>query len=243
LCPPAWQYGEDSPAQRLRWRDEQRTCWDWYVSATKAAGPFTHIVVNGDAIDGLGYRNAGKELLTTDRLEQVQIAATCIRQAATKGTKIVILRGTPYHTGTEEDFEDALGGEVDAVKVGNHEWLDIGGKVFDFKHTVGGSQIPHGRHTALAREALWNLLWSAREEAPKADVIVRSHVHYHAVSAQPGWMAVTTPALQGFGSAYGVKMCSGTVDFGFLTFDVDGSHRMKVHLARIEEMLPKVLVL
>lgn len=244
LTPPGWQYDKASEASRQKWHAIQADHWKWYTTEIDKAKPFGVIVVNGDAIDGKGERAGGVEALTTDRHEQVDIAAQCIKRAAGKGTKIVIVRGTPYHTGTEEDFEDVLGGEVGATKVGNHEWVEVEGVIFDCKHMVGSSTIPHGRHTAIARDRLWNLLWAERGEAPRGDVIVRSHVHYHVYSGGPGWLALTTPALQALGSRYGARACSGLVDFGFLTFDVDRKDfDMSTHIARLESAQPKKLTL
>ena len=106
-------------------------------------------------------------------------------------------------------------------KIGSHEWVSVNGCVFDLKHKVGGSAIPHGRHTAIARDRMWNLLWAEKGLTPKAHVILRGHVHYHNYCGGPGWVAMTLPALQGMGSKFGARQCSGLVDWGVVIFDVD----------------------
>ena len=44
----------------------------------KEVGPVDILVVNGDAIDGHGKKSNGSELLTTDLLQQVDIAVECL---------------------------------------------------------------------------------------------------------------------------------------------------------------------
>ena len=56
---------------------------------------------------------------------------------------------------------------------------------------------------------------------PNAKIIVRSHVHYARKAETPYYIAMTTPALQGHGSKFGSRKCSGTVDIGITYIDVD----------------------
>lgn len=219
LTPPGWQYQEnEQEPERANFGRIQRAIWDFYSKTVEALKPIDILVVNGDAIDGKGERSGGTEQLEADRIKQVEIAAACIAQAQAKA--IIIIYGTGYHVGKEEDFERILGDRVGAQKVGGHEWLDVNGVIFDFKHFVSSSVIPHGRFTSMARDALWNKLWASDEMQPNADVVIRSHVHYHRFAGEPGTLMMTTPALQGFGSKFGVRMCSGRVDIGLVSFDV-----------------------
>lgn len=182
------------------------------------------VVVNGDAIDGKGFRSGGSELITTDRQEQTNIAIECIDQAVGGSAKVLMTYGTGYHTGNEEDWEGLIAKHFDA-KIGSHEWVTAEGVTFDFKHHIGSSQVPHGRSTSLNREGLWSHLWAESAATPKSDILIRSHVHYHSycgdLTFSPG-LRMTTPALQAAGTKFGARRCSGTVDFGFLLFDVDG---------------------
>lgn len=219
LTPPGWQYQEnEQEVERANFGKIQRAIWNFYTSTIDALKPIDILVVNGDAIDGKGERSGGTEQLEADRIKQVEIAAECINYAQAKA--VIIIYGTGYHVGKEEDFERILGDRVNAQKVGGHEWLDVNGVIFDFKHFVSSSVIPHGRFTSMARDALWNKLWAADEMQPNSDVVVRSHVHYHRFAGEPGTLMMTTPALQGFGSKFGVRMCSGRVDIGLVSFDV-----------------------
>jgi hypothetical protein len=219
LTPPSWQYNDGDGDVRAKFGFLQRTVWDWYVKKVKEVGTVDMLVVNGDAIDGKGESSGGTELLTADWLEQVEIAAECIGQVKRK--KTLIVKGTPYHTGKDTDFEEVLADKVNATDCGAHEWFDADGVIFDCKHKVGRSEVPHGRLTAPSREALWNLLWSERGVQPDANVIVRSHVHYfiHGGDAYKLWL--TTPGFQAW-SKYGTATCAGTVDIGMILFECKG---------------------
>ena len=64
------------------------------------------------------------------------------------------------------------------------------------------------------------MIWSEYGEVPKAQVLLRAHVHSFNFCGGTGWAAFTTPALQGWGSKFGERRCDGTVDFGFLAFEI-----------------------
>jgi hypothetical protein len=228
LTPPRWQIKPSGPERHWTKREKfsviQKESWEWYSRNVKASGPYGLIVCNGDAIDGRGERSGGTELIATDLEEQCDMAEVCIQQAMSRGTKLVMTYGTAYHTGQLEDWENRIASNLKAEKIGSHEWIETHGKVFDFKHHIGSSGIPHGRHTAVSKDRLWNLLWAARSQQPNADVLIRSHVHYFQYCGDSTMgLRMTTPALQTMGSKYGSRRCSGVVDFGFIVFDVDKS--------------------
>jgi hypothetical protein len=212
----------------------RHSCWDFYKETLAQLKPIDVLIVNGDVIDGKGKKSGGTEHITVDRTEQVDMAAVAIAEA--EAGQVYMSYGTDYHTGIDEDWEDqvATHKRVQAIKIGSHDWLDVNGLVFDYKHHVGRSSIPHGRHTAIARERLWGMLWAERGEYPQGDVILRSHVHYFNYCGGENWVAMTTPALQGYGSKYGTRKMSGTVDFGLLSFDVVDKTEWKwrTHLKR-----------
>ena len=141
---------------------------------------------------------------------------------------------TPYHVGKLDDYEDLLAEHLGAT-IKDHPFFTIGGVTFDAKHKVGSSSVPYSRGTSIARDRLWNVLWAERGEQPKADVILRSHVHYHSYVGGPGWVAMTTPALQAAGTKYGGRACSGTVDWGVIVFEVeDGEFDWKAYLVNLK---------
>ena len=220
LTHPSFDVKHDQPTIIEQARAEY---WQWFASRIDALRPIHVLIVNGDCIEGKGEKSGGTELIETDRNEQVKMAAAAIKFIGAE--KVYMSYGTPYHTGASEDFEDSVAQQVEAVKIGSHDWLDVNGLVFDYRHFISGSQIPHGRFTALASDRLWNLLWNEHGEYPKSDVIIRSHVHYYSHCDGVGWDAFITPALQGSGSKYGARKMKGTVDFGFLSFDVEDKTR------------------
>lgn len=186
--------------------------------------PFDYAVYNGDMIDGKQVKSGGLELLTADRFEQVRMAVSIHNKI--NPVKAIVIRGTKYHTGKEENFEDDFADRIGA-QIYNRFIGDIGGKVFDIRHKIGRSSVPHGRMTPLSRQVLWSRL---REEKSgiHADVIVRSHVHYHILLEESGVMAFTTPALQGE-SDYGAMECDGEMDYGLIVLDIYNDGRILPH--------------
>lgn len=218
LTPPAWN--PDSEADHsAKYRSYM---WTRYTEAVKELKPIDVVVANGDLIDGRGERSGSVELITVDRRSQAKMASECIKVA--EAPTIIITRGTDYHVGHEESWEDLVADfcrDADhRVEIGDIRNLDVNGLMFNFRHHIGGSQTPIGRSTPLTREAAWNALWNVRQGFPLSDVIVRSHVHYHTYAGGPGWLAMTTPGLQGYGTRYGERRMSGLIDFGFVYFDV-----------------------
>jgi hypothetical protein len=191
--------------------------WNFYKDTIAALQPVGVLIVNGDCIDGKGQKSGGTELITSDELEQCRMAEAAIEEC--HAGAVYLSYGTPYHCGDLRDFEDVIAKSVKAEKIGSHDWLNVNGLVFDYRHFTSGSIIPHGRHTAIARDRLWSVLWND-EGYPRADVILRSHVHYHDYAGGRGWLAMTTPALQGLGTKFGSRRMSGTIDFGLVSFDV-----------------------
>jgi hypothetical protein len=210
----------------------RRRYWKFYADTITALQPVDVLIVNGDAIEGKGVKSGGTELIAPDRTEQVAMAVAAIQYV--KAGKVFMSFGTGYHTGNMDDWEREVASDVDAEKIGSHDWLDVNGLLFDYKHHIGGSSTPYGRHTALSKEHVWNVMWAEHDEYPKSNVLIRSHVHYYGFAGGFGWVGFTTPALQGYGSKYGARRMSGTVDFGFLSFDVEGKEdwAWKAHIQK-----------
>jgi hypothetical protein len=230
LTPPAWQDSPTSgPVKRRRHAKFQKQVWDFYARTLDELQPIDDLFVVGDAVDGKGERSGGTEQLTLARTEQVDMAATCIAEA--KAKKIYMIYGTAYHTGQDDDWEDLVADKVGA-EISGHDWITVGKTTFDLKHHLGGSTIPHGRFTAIARDALWNLVWAADGRQPQADVIIRAHVHYFVYFGDGQKVGIVLPALQGYGSKFGIRRCSGTVSIGLVHFDVydDGRYSWHPHL-------------
>lgn len=244
LTPPKW-IGEKAAFRKQRERQ-----WEWFAETVRPLRPFDLVILDGDAQTGPEKKSGGRDCLTTDRNVQTEMALAVIKFLRPKA--LLMTYGTPYHVGDEEDWEDTLLAQVKEskcipgpVKLGAHETVDVNGLIFDVKHKIGGSSIPHGRFTPLARTALWNLYWAALKQRPRADVFLRGHVHYAADCGSHGdrWRVMTLPALQGLGSIYGSRQCEGTVHFGVTHFRVNSrtDWDYTVHVLEAAEFPAKVL--
>jgi len=214
LTPPFWQ----SATRGNKYHRIQVELWDEFTSIIDYLKPIDILAMNGDCIDGRGDRSGGTELIVLDRRDQIKMAAAAINYCG--ADKVVITRGTPYHVGKKEEWENDLADQVKCNKIGDHEFYKVNGVIFDIKHHIGSSAIPHGQFTPVARDRLWNLIWSEYEMQPKADILIRSHVHYFLGMMGVDYEAYVTPALQGMGSKYGAKICSGLVHWGLIWFDI-----------------------
>lgn len=218
LTPPEYDLGPDD-----RWRKVRRQLWDEYRSAVNSIKPINIHINLGDSVDGKGTRSGGTELLTSDRSVQIQMAAQCITESEAETYRLI--HGTPYHVGTNEDWEQLLADRM-GWEIGSHDWFDINGTILDCKHKIGSTSIPHGKGTAIAKDRLWNVLWSEHEEQPKSDILIRGHVHFFHFTGDDDWLGIYLPALQGQGSKFGARICSGLVHFGIVWVDCydDGSY-------------------
>ena len=229
LTPPSWHSdpNKDTPPEIKKAEKTRQALWEIFDEEVRKLAPYDICICNGDAIDGDQWRQGGIELLEPDRLRQAEMAARCI--AKTHAKQIFIVAGTGYHAGEREDLERVVCGHLERLGYGpkvsmhDHLYANIDGVRFDCKHHVGGSSIPHGRFTSVRKEGLWADAWSRKGVTPGSpEILIRSHVHYFSACLDSlGWY-ITTPGLQGLGSNYGVRRCSGIVDWGFIVFDVYG---------------------
>jgi len=237
LTPPSYH----RPHSNDKFHKVQIELWGLFTSRIDAIKPIDLLLVNGDCIDGRGEKSGSRELVTIDRREQTKMAIQAIEY--TEAKNIVMTYGTGYHVGNIEDRENDIADAVKADKIGGHEFVDVNGLVFDLKHKIGNSQIPHGRATPIAKEKLWNIMWAERKNQPNSDVIIRSHVHHFDYCGNSRFLGMTTPALQGMGSIYGSRECSGTVDWGFVWFDVTSkrNYTWKSEVVEVESQRVEVL--
>ena len=249
LTPNPWQITprRGGFTKRNKWSRVQIDLWQKFLYILGKLPKLDFVFSLGDLIDGKAKRSGGTELITADVQEQCDMAVEVfetIREYCKKSVKIVGVYGTDYHVSTEgEDWENEIAYKAGFMKIGAHEWPSVNGCVFDLKHHIGNSSIPHGRYTAVAREQLWNNLWAEREEQPKSNVLIRAHVHHYNQIADADGVAMTMPALQGMGSRYGSRQCSGTVDWGLIYFKIDsnGDYDWFPHIHRITAQKAQVV--
>lgn len=208
IVPPNWQESRD---QEERWG-----LYKHMVKQRQRIAPIDLLINNGDAIEGKGTRSGGTELITSDRLVQCEMAQQAIE--LWDADNYLLTYGTASHTGMDEDFEDVLAKNLGA-RIFGELFVELEGVPCSFKHKVGSSAAAtHTRWTALMKEKSWDTVWAQeKSQHPESRVLVRSHVHYHVYGGKKGikpWVALTTPALQGLGSKYGERICTGLVDWG-----------------------------
>ena len=242
LTPPDWQYSADcSDMARQKFGRLQRICWNFFTQEIDKLKPIDVLIVNGDLITGKEVKTGGTELLETDRIKQCAISSEAIMYAGAK--EVHLIYGTPFHAGNDEDMENIVADLVSADSIKDHAWIDVNGLIFDVKHFIGSSVIPHGRATAILRDALWNVLWNREEGQPLADVFIRSHVHYHAFAGDNSKLCIVTPALQSY-SKIGTRRYSGLVHYGFISFDVEDkrTYTWKSHILGWKNLIQPVVV-
>lgn len=206
--------------------DVQKRAWDFFDTGLRKYAPYDVVFCNGDAIDGNARRNGGIELITSDRLQQCDMATKILRKIAYVGKNIpeyYFTRGTPYHTGQEEDFENVIAQAFPIEgreNIGETMLVNVENVIFDLKHKVGGGSLPHTKTAPLLRDVLIAIIKENIEGRVKADVFVRSHVHTHCFVEAMRRTALVTPALE-INSAYGQRQCSGLTDFGFVVCEVE----------------------
>lgn len=248
LTSPEWQRKKilSATTKRSKFYKIANDLWKHFVDILEQLPPLDFVVINGDLIEGKSHRTGGAELLTSDMLEQCDMACSVInkiRLYCKKKHKLILTYGTPYHTENNGDeYENIIAKRVKADNIGAHEWLDVNGLIFDIKHKVGNSSVPHGRFTSLAKAGLWNKIWALDEKLqPNADVIIRSHVHSYRGVFTRNQLCMTLPALQGMGSRYGAKECEGTVDWGAVLFSVNNKkdYEWKAHIHKVDSQQTK----
>ncbi len=241
LTPPEYQFSPKSKdPSRAKLASVQSALWDFYVSRVDEMKPQV-IVLNGDAIDGKGDKSGGTELISTDRRVQCEMAAQAIRRSG--AVSRLLLYGTGYHVGDDEDWEAVLA-DIVGAEIGSHEFPEIEGVVFDVRHHMGSSAHAYLRGTPLKKEAQQAALWYRRGLIPFASWLVRNHVHWyeHIEDGDYGHM-VTCPALQ-WDTKFGKRRCGGTIDLGLLQFDCeDGYAEMTAHLIDMDDYKIKTVKL
>lgn len=201
----------------------QREMYAAYMESVREYHRPDVLVVNGDIVDGPGRLTAGAEHITTDIETQCRMAAELL--AAWEARKVILTYGTPYHTAIEgQDVEKFIAGLLAAegfeVEIHSHAFFRVHGRVFDVRHFATRATLPHTRMTPLAREWLVNMLWAARQEQPRAHIILRAHLHSFAMAGGPDWLGFFQPCWLAAMTRYGARQCSSVVDVGLLAFQI-----------------------
>lgn len=241
LTPPQYNARQSDNHTDRKLHTIRREVWNWYAATLRSLQPIYCLIVCGDCTDGHGSKSGGSELLVPNLNAQADVAAECV--LAAKAQRVVMVYGTHYHVsdvGGNIDLEDRVAEKVAADKIGAHEWVRVSGcpTVFDVAHYVGGSSSPALANQDLAKQTTWNALWAEADGAPRADWFLRGHVHtceaQMRVTDRVRW-AMTMPALCGFGSKFGARICRKIVHVGMATWECgkSGVERWEPLLARL----------
>lgn len=224
LTPPEWQPRVPKGCDRhIEKRAELRaSLWRWFERERRPYRSPDVLLINGDAIDGKGPKSGGTELLYSDRVDQVAMAADVIKSFKPK--RIVMTHGTPYHVGTEEDWESLVAKDKNVgADIHAEVHMDINGVIIAAKHHIGNSTSPVSRFTAMSSAQVKQQMWSLHDQQPAANLILRSHIHrcYGVMDPAMNFAGWVTPALQGLGSKVARKLDGLPVHFGFLVVEIE----------------------
>ena len=224
----------DSARRANKFAALQREVWRWYTDTIKSLGKIDYVFHLGDNIDGRGEKSGGTELLTMDINRQIEMAAVCLQATGCKD--IFMVYGTPYHVAPGySDMEDAIAKEVKARKIGSREKIRVLNTVFDLRHKVGKSSIPHGQGTLLEKQRLWDLVWEARGIQERANVYLRGHIHDYKGVIDSDYLVLSCPGLE-WSTKYGSREVDGIVSIGLIDFTVDEEgYTWRSHIASLAE--------
>lgn len=206
------------------------------------------LVINGEPMDGANPKQLGQQSWTTDIEDQMNDSAKLIGMIPNE--QLMFVRGSGYHvqagaTNYEEILANRMGATGYKAYGGSgltdyYAFIEINNKMFNFTHHIGFNKWAAYRTTAIARE-LAGMHFEANK-LHKADVIVRSHVHYFVHVEFPHTHGVSTPAWK-FPDAHLFRggVAGTTPDIGNVEFIIEPNEDVivKKHIA---ELLIKPLV-
>lgn len=213
--------------QRYLW-----TCWQDLIQEAKRQ-KVDVLVINGDIVDGEQRINMGREALSTIIPVQQRCAVKLLEPLANIAKEVRCISGTPFHDGRLGEYVEAIASEIGAVGP-NSDWhcyeyldLDIDGVVINFLHGIPATGALY-RAVPIDREALWSAIAGKEGNVPKADCIVRSHVHYFVHVEHVSKHGVISPAWQ-LQTPYMRKasMYRMLPNIGALFIEVDGAAKRR----------------
>lgn len=227
--PEEWKApGSEDGNGAAKIRKLQEESWTEYQRIAKKWRRPDILIVPGDCIEGKQSKQGGAEVLNTDCTVQCDMALRAIELWEPKAVYMVY--GSAYHVGQNaEDFERTIAERLNdrgiPTKIEGHLFLDIEGIVFDIRHKIGTSSIPHGRATPLLRAMMWAMVKEADKTAPHVDIIIRGHAHYYLDVKTDSRRAIILPGLQLARGRFGSRECEGSISWGAM--------RMKIHQGKI----------
>lgn len=207
MLPPNFMTSEgvrklQNPGQQYLWR-----CWMDFADRLAEFKPHA-LIFNGDAVDGRQEAQRGTELSLPLIFDQTQAAVQCLQVLKKKapGMKWYFTQGTEYHVGKAAEHEEQIAKDLNGQKyqsigtgvyVREVLWLDIEGVIIEASHHIAPTSGFY-RLTPLDREMQWSAM-AAKDKTkgvPKADLLIRSHVHNFHAAEHGSKQGLVTPSWQ-----------------------------------------------
>lgn len=192
MLPPDFHTSDDgtkgqNPGQKYTW-----DCWSNLASVVGKM-KLDAIIINGDAIDGPQIKSRGQECSLVDLNDQeraaiqtIEVMTNSISAGQSGKVPLYFVQGTEYHDGRgAENFENIahkMGGvKYTGLGTGrySHEVLDLDfdGVIINIAHHIGGGGgITRGN--SLDKEMIMSALAGKMGKFPKADCLIRAHMHF-----------------------------------------------------------------
>lgn len=239
MLPPNFITAEGIPKLQNAGQKYLWECWIDFSDRLKEFKPEA-IIFNADAIDGKQRKQEGTELSLNLLSDQIRAAVDCLKVIKKKApaAKWYFTRGTAYHVGQGGEAEEEVAKQMGAEKyqsvgtgvyVREVLWLDVEGVIVEAAHHIGVSQGFY-RLTQLDKEMQWSAM-AAKDDTkgvPKADLIIRSHVHNFQSAEHASKQGIVTPCWQ-LQTSFMRKNSTYRMlpDIGGVFIEVDGTAKKK----------------
>lgn len=208
----------------------------------------TLLVVNGEPCDGGNPKGLGKQSWTTNLQDQLNDAEKLLKLIPYQN--LLFTRGSGYHVDQQgTNFEEIIAQQMKSDRykayggsgmTDYYALVEIYGKTFNFTHHVGFNKWAAYRTTSLAREMAGMVF--EKDKMGKADIIVRSHVHYFVHVEFTHTHGFTTPAWKyPDGHLFRGGAAGTTPDIGMVEVIIESNGDIDV-VKHIAEMKIKPLV-
>jgi predicted phosphodiesterase len=228
LWPPGFETIDDrfGDAVKFTLNTTQKNLWKHWQKMINSVNPDC-IILNGDLIDGLQWRERGRGLVTPNLSWQIEACIAVLDTLPkcpmyfTQGTGYHELEdGRPVEKAIADDFDGQFGDELIVEECGIRLFC---------RHHIGASQSTwQYMTTAPARDHMLLYLNKSADKYGAIDVAVFSHRHSFVAACYVSGMALVTPCWQ-TKTPYAVK--KGIVsppDIGWVTLNIDNRRHIAI---------------
>jgi len=188
----------------------------------------------GDSVDGQGDKERGIAELELDVERQGDMAAEVL--GVVKAAKHYLCFGTPYHSSGSHSYERHVARQLGAT-IEDTQYLRADGLRISARHVVSRSDTPYGQPGLVAKELIRDLLQAQQDDAPRADIVLRGHVHTYAWIDNGMGYAGIVPCLQLPGGVFGRTQRPWWYRVGVLELRIaDGYCSQRPHLMTLRDV-------